>query len=93
VLPRSVALCVNDMGHALNDLRARYGLRGGAAALERIDELQAELNGRTIEGILGGGLHEFLDMFQKTLGLLAGDISREFFHHEEVVTQSQSQSQ
>jgi uncharacterized alpha-E superfamily protein len=91
--PRSVALCVNDMGHALNDLRSRYGLRGGSAALERIDELQAELTGRSIESILGGGLHEFLDMFQKTLGLLGGDIAREFFHHDEVVNQTQSQSQ
>lgn len=91
--PRSVALCVNDMDRALNELRSRYGLRGGAAALERIDELQAELTGRSVEGILGGGLHEFLDMFQKTLGLLGGDIAREFFHHEEVVTQMQIQSQ
>ena len=88
-----MALCINDMGYALNDLRSRYGLRGGAAALERIDEMQAELNGRTIEGILGGGLHEFLDMFQKTLGLLTGDIAREFFHQDEVVSQSQSQNQ
>ena len=55
--------------------------------------MQAELNGRTIEGILGGGLHEFLDMFQKTLGLLTGDIAREFFHQDEVVSQLQSQNQ
>jgi uncharacterized alpha-E superfamily protein len=91
--PRSVAVCVNDMGHALNDLRSRYGLRGGSAAAERIDELQAELTGRSIEGILIGGLHEFLDMFQKTLGLLALDIAREFFHHADTPGQSQAQSQ
>jgi uncharacterized alpha-E superfamily protein len=91
--PRSVALCVNDMDRALNELRSRYGLRGGTAALERIDELQAELNGRSIENILMAGLHEFLDMFQTTLGLLGADIAREFFHHDEVVGQAQSQSQ
>ena len=91
--PRSVALCVNDMDRGLNELRSRYGLRGGTAALERIDELQAELNGRSVESILIAGLHEFLDMFQKTLGLLGGDIAREFFHHDEVVTQTATQNQ
>jgi uncharacterized alpha-E superfamily protein len=91
--PRSVALCVNDMDRALNELRSRYGLRGGTAALERIDELQAELNGRSIENILMAGLHEFLDMFQTTLGLLGADIAREFFHHDKVVAPIQVQSQ
>jgi len=91
--PRSLALCINDMDRTLHDLRSRYRLRGGVAALERVDELQAELTGRTIEQILGAGLHEFLDMFQKGLGLVTADIAREFFHHEEVVPQPASQSQ
>ena len=91
--PRSVALCVNDIDRGLNDLRSRYGLRGGSAALERVDELQAELNGRTIESILISGLHEFLDMFQKSLGLLGLDIARDFFHHEDVQAQMQTQTQ
>jgi uncharacterized alpha-E superfamily protein len=91
--PRSIALCVNDIDRTLNELRSRYGLRGGAAALERIDELQAELNGRSVEGILISGLHEFLDMFQKTLGLLGLDIARDFFHHQDSPAPSYSQSQ
>lgn len=91
--PRSVALCVNEMALGLNELRSRYGLRGGTAALERIDEMQAELNGRSIENILYAGLHEFLDMFQRTLGNLAVDIGREFFYQDEPAAQGQSQSQ
>jgi uncharacterized alpha-E superfamily protein len=91
--PRSVLLCVNDMDRTLHELRSRYGLRGGAAALERVDELLAELTGRSIEQVLGSGLHEFLDGFQKSLGLLAGDIAREFFHHDERVAQAMTQSQ
>jgi uncharacterized alpha-E superfamily protein len=91
--PRSVALCVNDMGRILNELRSRYNLRAGTAALERIDELQAELNGRSIESVLIAGLHEFLDMFQTVLGHLGNDIAREFFHHEETVAQVEMQSQ
>jgi uncharacterized alpha-E superfamily protein len=91
--PRSVTLCVNDIDRTLHELRSRYGLRGGAAALERIDELQAQLIGRSIEQILIGGLHEFLDMMQRTLGLLALDIAREFFHHDEMVARTATQSQ
>jgi uncharacterized alpha-E superfamily protein len=55
--------------------------------------LQAEIDGRSIESILAAGLHEFLDMLQKTLGLLGLDIAREFFHHEEVVPQGAVQTQ
>ncbi len=91
--PRSVALCINDIDRTLHELRSRYKLRGGTAALERIDELLAELTGRPIEQILLAGLHEFLDMMQRNLALLAGDIAREFFHHEEVVTQMATQAQ
>jgi uncharacterized alpha-E superfamily protein len=91
--PRSVTLCVNDIDRTLHELRSRYALRGGSTALERIDELQAELIGRSIEQILIAGLHEFLDMTQKTLGLLALDIAREFFHHDYVASPMQIQDQ
>jgi len=91
--PRSVALCVDDMGRVLNGLRSRYHLRGGVVALERIDEVQAELNGRSIESILIGGLHEFLDMLQTVLGHLGGDIARDFFLYGEIAGQAQVQSQ
>jgi uncharacterized alpha-E superfamily protein len=91
--PRAVALCVNDIDRTLHELRSRYGLRGGAKVLERIDELQAELTGRPIEQILIAGLHEFLDMTQKSLGLLALDIAREFFHRNEAAPRGMTQNQ
>jgi len=91
--PRSEALCINDIDRTLHDLRSRYRLRGGTAALERVDELMAELSGRSIEQIIVSGLHEFLDMFQQTLALLGGDIATEFFHHEELGVQTATQTQ
>jgi uncharacterized alpha-E superfamily protein len=91
--PRSAMLCVNNIDRTLHELRSRYGLRSGTAALERVDEVLAELIGRPIEQILVAGLHEFLDMMQRNLGLLALDIAREFFHHEEVVQQPAMQVQ
>jgi uncharacterized alpha-E superfamily protein len=90
---RSVALCVNEIDQVLHTLKSRYGLRGGAAALERLDELRAELASRPIEQIIGAGLHEFLDLMQRQLGWLTADIARDFFHEEELIAQSSSQSQ
>jgi uncharacterized alpha-E superfamily protein len=91
--PRSVSLCLSNINQTMSDLRSRYALRPGAATLERLDELQAELNGRSIRQILAAGLHEFMDMCQQWLGLLGADIGREFFHQEELTAQGQSQSQ
>lgn len=91
--PRSVALCVNDIDRALHEFKSRYGLRGGSAALERVDDLRGELAGRPIEQILALGLHEFLDLLQAILGKLAGDIAQDFFHQDEVVGQMAMQNQ
>jgi len=91
--PRSVALCVNDIDRTLHELKSRYGLRGGSAALERVDDLRAELAGRPIDQILALGLHEFLDLLQTILGKLAEDIARDFFHRDELVGQTAGQSQ
>lgn len=65
--PRSVALCVRQMDWLLTQLRSHYHLRGGSAALERLDELRAVLGDRSIEDVIGHGLHEFLDWVQRQL--------------------------
>lgn len=77
--PRSVALCVEMMDSHLGQLRSRYGLRGTVAALERVKELRAGLFGRSIEKIIGDGLHDFLDGVQRELILLAAEIGTAFF--------------
>jgi len=91
--PRSVALCVNDIDRTLHELKSRYGLRGGSAALERADDLRAELTGRPIEQVLALGLHEFLDLLQTMLGRLTEDIAEDFFHRDEMVGQAAVQTQ
>ena len=77
--PRSVGLCVNEMEWMLGQLRSRYGLRGTSAPLERVEELRAGLFGRSIETIIGVGLHGFLDGVQRDLIQLAGEIGTAFF--------------
>lgn len=59
--PRSFSLCLNEVDALLATLRSRYGLRGGVAAMERIDEIRGALFERNPAAIIAAGLHEFLD--------------------------------
>lgn len=62
--PRSLAYCVDGMEKALE----RIGSVPQGAVSEAVAALRGQLNGVTPQGILDGGLHEYLDQF---LGLLA----------------------
>ncbi len=90
---RSAALCVQDIGWHLQQLRSRYGLRESAAAQEHVDELRAAL--RSGSGFVqpGGGLHEFLDRLQRDLNRLADEIGTAFFRDWRPLHRAQSQSQ
>lgn len=77
--PRSVMACVGDIDGTLTGLRGQYGLRGGASALEKLDEVRALLEGETIDGIIERGLHEFLDWVQRRLIDVDRDLGRDFF--------------
>jgi uncharacterized alpha-E superfamily protein len=76
--PRSVALCVNRADDFLHRLRSGFGLRGGGAAHEKLDELRAAL-AAPIAAIIEGGLHEFLDWTQLMLARIADDVRDDFF--------------
>ena len=76
---RSVALCTGRLEWHLGHLRSRYGLRGTAPALERVEDLRAALQGPDVEWLVGHGLHEFLDGVQRGLMALAGEIGTAFF--------------
>jgi len=77
--PRSVVLGVLQIEWHLTHLRSRFGLHGGASALERLDTLRAMLTEQSIEQIIARGLHEFLDWTQRQLQLLYIDIADAFF--------------
>ncbi|RAU20118.1 alpha-E domain-containing protein [Paramagnetospirillum kuznetsovii] len=76
--PRSVILCVRQMDWLLTQLRTRYHLRGGARALELLDELRAALTDQTIDAVINRGLHEFIDWVQQHLMLIFGEIREAF---------------
>ena len=70
--PRSIVQSVHQIEAHLTQLGSGYGLRGANAVLEQLDELRAAVMDQTIEQILVGGLHEFLDWVQlQFLGITA----------------------
>jgi len=79
--PRSVYLCVREAADALAELKHRYRLRGGNDISEGLDQLRTILESRSIEEILTGGLHEFIDFVQDYLILITDRLSAAFFGH------------
>ena len=84
---RSVALCVSQLEWHLGQLRTRYGLRGTAAALERVEEIRAAVQG-PLTTLLPRGLHEFLDGVQKELLQVASEIGTAYFRDWRPLAQS-----
>ena len=80
--PRSVVLCVREINVVLTRLKSRYKLRGGNTAMERIDEIMAALNTRTISQVIDDGLHDYLDLLQVRLSAVTSELSRSFFGYQ-----------
>ena len=87
--PRSTAVCIASIDEIVVRLRQRYGLRAGNRTLEILDGIRGTLANRSIEMVLGGGLHEFLDWVQLQLIAITDDLGRSFFGHLAVQEQSQ----
>lgn len=78
--PRSLSYCVSVIDGTLNDLRMRYGLKGGGTALEIIDELRAGISSQGIDMIVAHGLHEFIDWTQDRLIDMTDSLYSDFFN-------------
>lgn len=77
--PRSVGLNLSQIYWHLTQLRSRYGLRGGSAALERLESLRGILASTPIEARLRRGLPDFLDWTQRQIAQVQDDIAAGFF--------------
>jgi uncharacterized alpha-E superfamily protein len=82
--PRSVFLCLREVDAAVNGLRSRYNLRAGSDVAEGLDQLRAILGTRSIEEVLAGGLHEFIDFIQRYLFVITERLGAAFFGHPPV---------
>jgi len=83
--PRSVLLCVREVEAAVGGLKSRYSLRGGNDVAEGIDQLRSILTARSIDEVLDGGLHEFIDFIQRYLAAITNRLGVAFFGHAPAV--------
>jgi uncharacterized alpha-E superfamily protein len=72
--PRSVGLNLAQLEWHLSQLRTRYYLRGGTAALERLDALNGVLTHQSVEDLVSRRLSPFLDYVQREIAALHADI-------------------
>jgi len=79
--PRSVHLCLREIENALTELKSRYALRSGNDVAEGLDQLRAILASRSIEEVIAGGLHQFIDFLQRFLVAITVRLSAAFFGH------------
>ena len=91
--PRSVHHCVREAGRLLGELKSHYNLRHGNDAAEELDRLRAVLGTLDIATILREGLHEFLDLMQRQLIAVTGDLSVAFFGYRPESAQAQAANQ
>jgi uncharacterized alpha-E superfamily protein len=82
--PRSVFLCVREVDAAVTGLKSRYYLRGGNDVAEGLDQLRSILGTRSIDEVLAGGLHEFIDFIQRYLIAITDRLGAAFFGHPPV---------
>lgn len=90
--PRSVNFCVSKADRLLEALRSAYGLPGGTAAAQELGRLREGLGSITIERVVAGGLHEYLDQLQRDLIAVTSNISSDFFRRGPVMPVTQSQA-
>jgi uncharacterized alpha-E superfamily protein len=91
--PRSVAFCVSEADRLLGILRTRDGLPGGAGAAAELGRLRAGLGATTVEEVIAGGLHEYLDGVQRCLIRVTDGLAADFFRRRPPPEPAQGQIQ
>jgi len=79
--PRSIAANVDAIETNIAEMRTRYELEGGAAALQRIRAVRESLDRETSADIIRRGLHEYLDGLQRELNAVSRELGEAFFGH------------
>ena len=77
--PRSIIVSLRQVNTLLTELKSRYRLRGGNAAMEKIDEMLAALVSWPAADLVRAELHEFLDWLQQDIGAVYYDLAGDFF--------------
>jgi uncharacterized alpha-E superfamily protein len=75
--PRAIRCCIHAASKSLEEITARLNVEVPASF--EMEKLKATLDTTTVETILSGGLHEFVDIFQFNLNVVDAALYRSFF--------------
>ena len=91
--PRAIRFCVGEAASALYRITGTHENTFTNTAEQHVAQLRAELDYSSVNVILGGGLHEFLDGLQARLNRIDDAVYSVFFAMRPLQSQSQSQMQ
>ena len=80
--PRSVLYCISGAKQSLKSIEREGEASEATEALQRVRKLEHRLRHTSVEEVLAGGMHEFIDGLQTELNEVDGALSRDFFYHE-----------
>lgn len=82
--PRSIACCVTEAHSALQCLCGTGTLNEMPTPLRHVGRLRADLAYTTVDEVLSGGLHEFIDDLQGRLGQIGESIFQTFVLYADI---------
>jgi uncharacterized alpha-E superfamily protein len=77
--PRSVAFCLKNVSTALERLQRYYHLPDVDSIITTNEILRSKIKRDSVEEIIAGGLHEYLDQIQLHLIRISGEIGTHYF--------------
>lgn len=80
--PRSLRVCVREIEILLKRLRKDEDLAAADSVLQALSFVQLATEPLTIDQVIAGGLHEFLDGIQRHLIAVTDEMDRSFFGSE-----------
>jgi uncharacterized alpha-E superfamily protein len=79
--PRALRFCLRGAEESLHAITGTAPTTFRNQAERRLGQLRSELDYAQIADIIGRGLHEFIDSFQKNLNVVGDAIHTTFFAH------------
>ncbi|MBS0000853.1 MAG: alpha-E domain-containing protein, partial [Cyclobacteriaceae bacterium] len=79
--PRSILFCLQKADLSLRKISGNHSTGYANQAEKKIGSLRSDLEFADINDIFAGGLHEYLDDFQKRISEISTDIYNTYFNH------------
>ena len=78
--PRTVLYCIAAADRSLDEIQMRSKSETPSLARYRVSQLRHRLEQTSVEEVLAGGMHEFIDSTQTELNAIGEAMNQDFFH-------------